>query len=288
MTGFLIALYFFLVFCIVPLLRKKISRLLILLTLPVFVFFVSLFRDAYSSHDNPLVTTKTFSIPANTQLATHDVLHEWPFKLRNRMWKKYAAQISLINKDVEEAREQIVRASSWDYSHFAITTHWQIDPVEWHRQYYQTIYSYILTKERKRFKRIAEGFQEIARQEGMDQSELLGFMVAFVQNMQYKIPDETQLGLLPPTLTIDRRYGDCDTKVLLLKALLDEVPIKSVILLSLHHKHAMIGIQVNATGDHVLVRNERYYFLETTYPNWNIGVLPPVHAGMEFWKTVEI
>jgi hypothetical protein len=50
----------------------------------------------------------------------------------------------------------------------------------------------------------------------------------------------------------------------------------------------MLGIHLSARGDFLTANGKKYYFLETTYPNWNIGDIPPEFNNTRFWFIDEI
>ena len=57
---------------------------------------------------------------------------------------------------------------------------------------------------------------------------------------------------------------------------------------SYNYKHAMLGIKVNGRGNSLTANGKKYYFLETTYPNWDVGELPPEFGNTRFWFISEI
>lgn len=55
-----------------------------------------------------------------------------------------------------------------------------------------------------------------------------------------------------------------------------------------YYKHAMLGIYVSARGEYKMISGKKYYFLETTYPGWSIGELPPDFRNKRYWYISEI
>jgi len=69
---------------------------------------------------------------------------------------------------------------------------------------------------------------------------------------------------------------------------LERMGIDCAMMWSYKYKHAMLGINVSARGDYKKINGKKYYFLETTYPGWAIGVLPPEFSNKRYWIINEI
>jgi hypothetical protein len=93
---------------------------------------------------------------------------------------------------------------------------------------------------------------------------------------------------MAPLVTIAKQFGDCDTKAILLYVLLERMGIDCAMFWSQHYKHAMLGINTSTRGDYKKYNGKKYYFLETTYPGWIIGTLPPEFKNKRFWYVSEI
>ena len=88
--------------------------------------------------------------------------------------------------------------------------------------------------------------------------------------------------------TIAYKYGDCDSKAMLLYVILEKMNVDCAMLWSHNYKHAMLGIKVNGRGNFLTANGKKYYFLETTYPNWEVGEIPPEFNNIKFWYISEI
>ena len=113
------------------------------------------------------------------------------------------------------------------------------------------------------------------------------FVISFVQNIKYDRPGGA-LDLFAPLGTIAKRFGDCDTKALLLYVLLERMRIDCAMMWSQYYKHAMLGVKIPTNGDYKIYNGKKYYFLETTYPGWKIGDLPPDFNNKRLWYILEI
>ena len=96
------------------------------------------------------------------------------------------------------------------------------------------------------------------------------------------------LDLFPPIGTLAYRFGDCDSKALLLYVILEKMNVDCAMLWSYNYKHAMLGVSLSRVGQFKSINGKKYYFLETTYPGWQIGDLPPEFKNKRFWFIDEI
>jgi hypothetical protein len=134
---------------------------------------------------------------------------------------------------------------------------------------------------------VFEGFNKIFNEENFDERDKIYFVITFVQNIKYDRPGGL-LDLFPPLGTIAYRFGDCDSKTLLLYVILEKMGVDCSMLWSHNYKHAMLGIRVNGRGNFLVANGKKYYFLETTYPNWEVGEIPPEFNNVKFWFISEI
>jgi hypothetical protein len=148
---------------------------------------------------------------------------------------------------------------------------------------YRRIYNYSSPQ----INTVFEGFNKIFKKEKFDARDRVYFVITFVQNISYERPGGV-LDLFPPLGTLAYRYGDCDSKALLLYVILEKMGVDCAMLWSYNYKHAMLGIKFSGRGDYLTANGKKYYFLETTYPKWNIGDLPPEFNNTRFWFIDEI
>lgn len=109
------------------------------------------------------------------------------------------------------------------------------------------------------------------------EKERIELALSFVQSLPYAY-DSTTKGvdeyLRYPIETLVDGCGDCEDKVALLSALLYEMDVDFILLVM--PEHMAIGVccdGVDASRG-MLFRGKRYYYLETTMPNWQIGEIP--------------
>ncbi|MCR9262375.1 MAG: hypothetical protein NXH95_21900 [Pseudomonadaceae bacterium] len=113
------------------------------------------------------------------------------------------------------------------------------------------------------------------------------WLLRFVQDIPYRIPEEHAFGVLPPALVVSQNWGDCDSKSLLLLHLLRRVGIDAQITVSRIHKHAMVGVFVPTTGGTFSYRNRDYAWAETT-SNAPLGWISPEMLLPDDWQVTPV
>lgn len=210
----------------------------------------------------------------------------WRFVDNNLKLKKYNLSFKLIEKDVKLAMKYIDKLAAMSFSDLGLERNYP-DPVTEARIVWAELYRRIYSYSSPQVKSVYEGFNRIFKEEKFGPRDKVYFVVTFVQNITYDRPGGT-LDLFPPLGTLAYRYGDCDSKALLLYVILEKMGVDCAMLWSYKYKHAMLGVNLNGRGDYLTANGKKYYFLETTYPDWNIGDLPPEFNNTRFWFIEEI
>jgi len=210
------------------------------------------------------------------------------WKLVDNRLKKREFDISfkLLEKDVKEAMDFIDKLASMSYKELGLSRQYS-DPVTESRVVWAEVYRRIYYQSSLQMKPVLEGFNKIFIEENFDFRDRIYFVITFVQNIMYERPGGV-LDLFPPLGTIAYRFGDCDSKALLLYVILEKMGVDCAMLWSYNYKHAMLGIKVNGRGNFLTANGKKYYFLETTYPNWDMGEIPPEFNNLKFWFISEI
>jgi len=200
--------------------------------------------------------------------------------------KKFQISFRLLEKDVKEAIDYIEKIANMSYKELGLERNYS-DPITESRVVWAEVYSRIYNHSSLRMNSIIEGFSKIFVGEKFDDRDKIYFAITFVQNIKYDRPGGT-LDLFPPLGTIAYRFGDCDSKAMLLYVILERMGVDCAMLWSYNYKHAMLGIKVNGRGNFLTANGKKYYFLETTYPNWDVGEIPPEFNNTNFWFISEI
>jgi len=161
------------------------------------------------------------------------------------------------------------------------------DPLTEAKVVWAKVYSRVFYDASPKMETVLTGFNKIFKEENFDSRDKVYFVITFVQNIKYGRPGG-KLDLFPPLGTIAFKFGDCDSKAMLLYVILEKMGIDCAMMWSYNYKHAMLGVKVGGRGNFLITNGKKYYFLETTYPNWDVGELPPEFNNTKFWFISEI
>lgn len=95
-------------------------------------------------------------------------------------------------------------------------------------------------------------------------------------------------GVNPPSLFMGDLAGDCDTRALLLVAVLQRLGFDATILLSEHYHHAMLGLAMPSRGASISRNGRSYYFWETTNTGFRLGEIHPDCSDLSQWSIVDL
>ncbi len=145
-------------------------------------------------------------------------------------------------------------------------------------------YSFMLSEyDRPVMHAIAEEFSKF----GATEEDRVNLALSFVQSLPYAYDNDSKDAdeyVRYPIETLVDGVGDCEDKVALLVALLYEMNIDFVLLVL--PEHMAVGVHCDGMeADHYLMfRNKKYYYMETTMPNWQIGQIPDIYLS----RTMEV
>ena len=229
-----------------------------------------------------------YTIEIDTLTNEKIVKSTFSWRLVDNRLKKREFQISfnLLEKDVIEAMNYIDQIADMSYKDLGLERYYN-DPLIEARVVWAEIYRRVFFNSSPKMKSVLEGFNKIFVSENFDVRDKIYFVITFVQNIKYDRPGGT-LDLFPPLGTIAYRFGDCDSKAMLLYVILEKMGVDCAMLWSYNYKHAMLGIKVNGRGNSLTANGKKYFFLETTYPNWEVGEIPPEFNNVKFWFISEI
>ena len=109
------------------------------------------------------------------------------------------------------------------------------------------------------------------------ESEQIELAVSFVQSLPYAY-DSVSKGIEEyvryPVETLVDGCGDCEDKVALLAAILHEMPEDFILLVLPEHLAIGVSCEALKADSYLLFQDKKYYYVETTNPNWKIGQIP--------------
>jgi hypothetical protein len=132
-------------------------------------------------------------------------------------------------------------------------------------------------------KEIADSLISLSKACGLEESEIPGFCVSFVQSLNYTSDLQSSGYEQYPRFPYETLYeggGDCEDTAILSVALLQEIGC-DVVLLELP-EHMALGVKCNPEQKGRSFEYEShnyYYYLETTGTDWHIGEIPEEYEG---------
>ena len=164
--------------------------------------------------------------------------------------------------------------------------------------YWGNVYQTLVTERSSTFDAVRDSLAAIILNQNLDAYEAANLLVTFVQDIEYtliKTDDCTdddnrrclgnqKFGLLTPTEFLYELQGDCDTRAVFLFKLLADFGYDPIVVISREYLHAMIAINLPASGDYIEHQGIKYYFWETTAAGWQAGMLPPSYPTVDYWK----
>jgi len=261
----------------------------------IFLFFFTIIILLLLSSEFPEIEFSSsddekgeYTIELDTLTNEKVVKSTFSWQLVDNRLKKREFQITfkLLDKEIREAMEYIDKIANMSYNELGLDNNFS-DPITESRIVWAKVYWLVYNHSLPQMNPIIDGFNKIFLEEKFDTRDKIYFVITFVQNIKYDRPGGL-LDLFPPPATIAYRFGDCDSKAMLLYVLLEKMGVDCAMLWSYNYKHAMLGIKVNGRGNSLIANGKKYFFLETTYPNWEVGEIPPEFNNVKFWYISEI
>lgn len=173
---------------------------------------------------------------------------------------------------------------AWNYGKDAWTYHLKIPESTY--EYYKTVdrnkiknYSYYVTDptDDEYLAVLAKKFREAAEKGNYSDLDMVKNIIFFVQNLEY-VDDKVGTGYdeYPkfPLETLADQGGDCEDSAILLASLLRELGYGAVLLQFKDHMAVGVKGEASVPGSYYELDGSRYYYVETTSPGWDIGVIP--------------
>lgn len=163
--------------------------------------------------------------------------------------------------------------------------------------YWRNIYFELYQHDKELISFIKDSLQYVASLNNLSRNEFAYLIVSFVQDIPYNyvMPgpcdrndhpcrSNEKFGILSPVEFLYSLSGDCDTRSVLLYSILKHFNYDPLIMISNQYRHAMIAIDLPASGDYIIHKGKKFYFWETTNTGWLPGMLPPDVNNLAYWK----
>lgn len=154
---------------------------------------------------------------------------------------------------------------------------------------WRCLYATLVARDRPLLQPLAAKLRQRADQSHLTTTQAAELVLRFVQSLRYEAYTDASepFGIRPPALVAMQRGGDCDSKALLGLVLLREVGIDAVLISSVSHQHAMLGIAVPSPGKSFAFRGRKYAYAECASATAPLGFITPTFLQPNDWKVVE-
>ncbi len=262
-----------------------------LLRIGVFVFVVYSIWSIYVGIVEAIETeaiADEFAYPACDELSFADSLSNEVNLLHTRSWYKfnhdsvyclsYRISSSAVSPSQEFRNQLYTRERNYE-------------------NYWRNIYYELYQHDMELISFLKDSLQYVATVNNLSRNEFAYLIVSFVQDIPYNyvMPGpcdredhpcrgNEKFGILSPVEFLYSLSGDCDTRSVLLYSMLKHFNYNPLIMISNQYRHAMIAIDLPASGDYILHKGKKFYFWETTNTGWLPGMLPPDVNNLAYWK----
>ena len=217
----------------------------------------------------------------------------------NVNWYKFNKTFEFLREDLKLAKKELSVIgeytgtiwNGWGYFNVDLENDPDFNFTFW-KKFYQEMYN----KNYYRVNDVYKYFKKLADSKNYSAYQLANIILRFIQVIPYERPMNITkkgtgtniLDYFSPNQIADYRKGDCDSKSLFLVIILRRLGYDAIMFHSLEYGHVMVGLNINATGSYLENEGNKYYFIETTYPDWKIGDIPPNMSNLSKWRVVPI
>ncbi len=189
-----------------------------------------------------------------------------------------------------------------------------LNNIQKHRQLsWGGLYQYLATSDTPKLDLILEKLKEIKESNTLNQFEFADMVVTFIQDIPYSFVFENScksadqyeesirvilescpdccIGNIPhgiqnPVGFMGNLKGDCDTRTVILYAILSYFGYDVAILNSDYYRHSVLGLNLPSKGIYKVYNGKRYYIWETTNKHFTLGTLPNNFKNINHWNIV--
>lgn len=226
----------------------------------------------------------TYVVPAGEAYTVVD--YKVKFYTTDYKKQNLGLRFKLLQEELDAAYQLLQDLDQMSDWQLGIKANYYTDPEAYFAEYAKNYYQRLYDHDSKVMDRVVALVREVSKAESLSPMDTVNLVISLIQNMRYEIPKINNFEVLSPVLALGYKYGDCDTKTLLMLITLRKLGIDCIHLESHVYTHAMLGIHVPATGDYFDYQGKAYYFVETTSPGWEIGMLPPDTNNIAYWHAV--
>jgi len=168
-----------------------------------------------------------------------------------------------------------------------------------YENYWGSVYQFLVNNDSTSLQQINDSLFQVQKNKKLNRNQFAEMLVSFVQDIPYSyiLQEECsfynndspcvglqEFGILSPVEFLYSLHGDCDTRTTLLYSLLTHFGYKTVVFISKEYAHAMLGVELQSTGDYIRHKGIKFYFWETTNTGWKSGEIPEGMDNKNYWK----
>jgi len=216
----------------------------------------------------------------------------------NIKWDNNNENFEFLKADLIKAIQELSEIGEYNGQYWNGWTYYNIDfnKPNYEFTFWKIFYQDMFNKNFYRVNNVYDYFTNLSANSKMSSYQLANSVMKCIQIIPYERPKNVAkensgsniLDFFTPNEIANYDKGDCDTKSLFMVILLRRLGFDAIMLHSADYGHAMVGININASGSFVTYDNKKYYFIEATYPGWKIGDLPPQMNDVDKWNPVPI
>ncbi|MEP5365227.1 MAG: hypothetical protein ABJQ37_15355 [Reichenbachiella sp.] len=218
--------------------------------------------------------TQTGTFAVQHQLAWEDQKHHTDYCLAYEM-DKQANQSAASNKN------EMADPKAYSYPEF------------WGKVYHR-----LAETDQVHMKTVFDSLDQLSKKDSLSYTAFAHAVVKMVQDIpyQYILSDDCtsdhsdhpcygnqRYGITSPVEFLYTLKGDCDSRTVLIYAILRHFNYDPVVLISKEYRHSMLALNISAAGEYLTIAGEKYYFWETTATGWEPGIIPPGMDNKKYW-----
>ncbi len=212
---------------------------------------------------------------------------------QNNYGKSFQGNFSVREKDYASSKKEYAK------------TYQKFNQLPW-----GDLYQHLATSDTPRLDLILKKLKEIQSSKQLNQLEFADMIVTFIQDIPYSLvfekaceaPEKYEksirdilercpnccIGKIPhgvqnPVGFMGNLKGDCDTRTVIIYAILSHFGYDVAILNSNFYRHSILGLHLPAKGSYKIHNGKRYYVWETTNKHFTLGTLPKNFNNIKHW-----
>lgn len=266
-------------------------------TFLVIKFIFSFITDAFENNKSATFN-KTEEVAKSTLVENNDTILVYS---SNRVWKdnfgnKYGTNLTVRETDYLSLYKHLERYNGGTSGNF-----------------WGDLYDYLDQKDSPKLDLVMTAFAEIQASKNLNQMEFAEMVVTCIQDIPYSLvfegeclPPENyefeiqrvlnncpeccvggvKFGVQNPVTFLQSLKGDCDSRTVLIYAILKHFGYDIAILNSDFYRHSILGINIPGAGTYKTYYGKRYLLWETTNKYFKAGDLPSTFNDVSYWNVV--